>query len=350
MPTSLSPVDVANIALSKIGAESINSLADLTNRSSRACNSNFNLAYLSTSRAGRWNCLLTTEQLTQIPQTPIVTGGSATPPTSTPWTAFTFYSLGVYISYGGNYYQVINAYTSGATFANDLTTGNLMIWNPNGNNPSFGTPWAEFTPYAANAYVYYGNYYYQVLVTYTSSNNFLNDLTSGFLAQTDQQWNENVSDLCLDSWNCGSQYPSGWAFEYALPDDFQLLGILNGNICWDFDGGGGGGDLYEIMGTSIFCNSPIAVIQYVKNQPDTTQFDSMFTHCLTFLLASMIATSLRQDGGKLEGEMLSLYERALSKARAKNGGEAMPRRFSPLRSSRILRSRYWWGDGSGVAR
>jgi hypothetical protein len=349
MPTTLDPVSVCNVALSKIGAESINSLADLTNRSSRACNTNFNLAYLSTSRAARWNCLLTTAQLTQIPQTPIVTGGSVAPPTSTPWAAFTFYSLGVYVSYGGAYYLVLNAYTSSAAFATDLASGNLQLWNPNGNPPSFAVPWAEFTAYAANAYVTYGNYFYQVLVAYTSSNNFLNDLTSGFLAQTDQQSGQNVSDLTLDSCFGGSQYPSGWAFEYALPDDFQLLGILNGNICWDFDGSGSGGGLYEIMGTSLFCNSPLAVIQYVKNQPDTTQFDSMFTHCLTFLLASMIATALRQDGGKLEGEMLGLYNRALSSARAKNGGEAMPRRFSPLRSSRILRSRYWWGDGSGVA-
>ena len=350
MPTPLGQVQAANIALSKIGAESINSLTDLTNRSSRAVNTNFILAYLQAARSGMWNCLLTTQQLTQIPQTPIVLNGSVSPPTSTPWTALTFFSQGLYLSYGGAYYQVLNAYTSSASFATDLASGNLALWNPNGNPPSFATPWAEFTSYQANAYVTYGNYFYQVLIAYTSTNNFLNDLTSGFLAQTDQQSNQNVSDLVLDSCNGGSQYPSGWAFQYALPTDFQLLGVLNGNICWDFDGGGGQGDLYEIMGTSIFCNSPIAVIQYVRDQPDTTQWDAMFTSAFTFLLASMIATPLRQDGGKLEAEMLQAYTRALSAARTRNGGESMPRRFSPLPSSRILRSRYWWGDGSGIAR
>jgi hypothetical protein len=348
MPTTLSPVDVSNAALSKIGAENINSLTDATNRSARACNTNFTLAYLEVSRSSRWNCLLTTAQLAQIPQTPIVTGAVAVPPTSTPWAPNTFYSLGVYVSYGGSYYLVLNAYTSSSIFATDLASGNLQLFNPNGNSPVFATPWAEYTAYAANAFVTYGNYFYQVLIAYTSTNNFLNDLTSGFLAQTDQQSDQNVSDLVLDSCFGGQIYPSGWAFEYGLPSDFQLLGILNGNICWDFDGGGSG-DLYEIMGTSLFCNSPIAVIQYVQNQPDTTKFDSLFTHCLTFLLASMIATPLRQDSGKLEAVMLEAYKRALSKAAAKNGGEAMPRRFTPLRSSRILRSRYWWGDGSGVA-
>jgi len=48
--------------------------------------------------------------------------------------------------------------------------------------------------------------------------------------------------------------------------------------------------------------------------------------------------------------MLGFYTRALSKARAKNGGEQMPRRFNPVRSSRLVRSRFWntYG-GTGVA-
>lgn len=349
MPTTLGPVQICNIALSKIGAEAINSLTDLTNRSSRACNTNFQLAYLQLSRSGRWNCLLTTEQLVQQVQTPIVTGSAARPPTSTPWAPLTFFTQGVYVSQGGAYYQVLNAYTSSNSFATDLASGNLQLFNANGNQPVFATPWAEFTAYQANAFVTYGNYFYQVLISYTSSNNFLNDLTSGFLAQTDQQGNQPVSDLVLDTFGCGSGFQSGWAFQYALPADFQLLGLLNGNICWDFDGAGS--DNYEIMGESIFCNSPIAVIQYVKNQPDTSQFDAMFTSALTFLLASMIATPLRQDGGKMEQEMLGYYTRALSAARAKNGGEGQPRRFNPVPSSRLVRSRFWWGGGgSGIAR
>jgi hypothetical protein len=349
MPSTLSPTDVANSALSKIGAEGINSFLDTTNRSSRAVNANWHLAYLEVSRSARWNCLLTTANLVAIPQIPLPNGANATPPTSTPWTPVTFYLQGVYVSYGNQYYQVVNTYTSSAAFATDLAAGDLLLFNPNGNNPVFAAPWAQNTFYQANTFVTYGNYFYQVLIAYTSSANFLNDVTSGFLAQTDQQSTQTVSDLVLDCWG-GPQYPSGWAFQYALPSDFQLLGILNGNICWDLDGGGSNGDLYEIMGSFLFCNEPLAVIQYVKNQPDTTQFDSLFTHALTFLLASMIATPLKQDAGKLEGEMLGLYTRALSKARAKNGGEQMPRRFNQVRSSRLVRSRFWWGGGgTGVA-
>lgn len=349
MPTSLGPVEISNIALSKIGAESINSLTDPTNRSARACNTNFNLAYLALTRESRWNCLLTTAVLPAIQQTPIPNSNPVTPPTSTPWTANTFYLQGVYVSAGNLYYQVAGSYTSSSSIATDIAAGHLILWNGNGNNPVFAIPWAQNTAYQANTFVTYGNYFYQILVSYTSSNNFLNDLTTGFLVQTDQQSTQTQSDLVLDSCFGGPQYPSGWAFEYQLPSDFQLLAMLNGNLCWDLDGGGIGSN-YEIMGTSIFTNSPIGVIQYVKNQPDTTQFDSLFTHCLTFLLASMIATPVRQDGGKLESEMLGYYQRALSKARQKNGGEAQPRRFSPVPSSRIVKARYYWGGGTGVAR
>ncbi len=356
MPTSLSPNDACNVALSKIGAESINSMTDTTSRSARACNTNFGLAYLETTRSARWNCLLTTAQLVQIPQVPINTGSLGVPPNSTPWAPNTVYLQGVYVSNGGNYYQVLGTYTSSSSFATDLSAGNLLLWNSNGNNPTFATPWAQNTFYQANAFVTYGNYFYQVLISYTSSNNFLNDLTSGFLAQTDQQSTQGSSDLVLDTFGCnGNQYPSGWGFQYALPSDFQLLGMLNGNICWDWDGSGSQGDEYELMalapnGQCLFCNESIAVIQYVQQQPDTTRWDSLFTSAFTFLLASMIATPLRQDGGKLEGEMLALYQRALSKARQRNGGEQMARRFNAVRSSRLVCSRFrWTGLGGGVA-
>lgn len=277
MPTTLSPTDISNLALSKVGAEFINSITDGGNRSAIACNQNFQLAYLEVSRSSRWNCLMTPGVLTQVPQTPIT---PVTPPT-----------------------------------------------------PFMGA-WAPNTAYAANVFISYGGYYYEVMYVYTSSANFLNDLTSGPLTQQNLQTSGPTTFPSCD----GSQYPSGWSFQYALPADFQLLCMLNDNCCWDFDGAGG--DDYEIMGEFLYCDQSRAIIQYVKNQPDTSQFDALFTSALSFFLASMIATTLRQDGGKLQIQMLDLYTRALSKGRTKNGGEQMARRFSSIRSSRFLRARY----------
>lgn len=283
MPTTLSPTDIANLALSRIGGQAITSLLDQTSQAALICNTSFTADYLEVSRSGRWNCLLTTAVLTAIPQT-------------------------------------------------------LLPWAVGSNSTITATPWAQKTYYAANAYVTYGGYYYQVNYNYTSSVNFTNDLTANALTQTDQNtWNPNY--LAAD----GAQYASGWGFQFALPADFQLLAVLNENACWDFDGAGG--DDYEIMGSSLFCNCQNAVIQYVKNQPDTTQFDSLFTNCLAYKLAASISTALRSDEGKFQMEMLELYEKYLRKARAKNGGEQQAIRFNPIRSSRFNQSRYGGVNG-----
>lgn len=281
MPTSSSPTDLANLSLAKIGAQPINSLTDQANPSALACNLNFWQAVLEVSRATRWNCILTTAQLSPVAQTPIA-GGTVPPSPAT---------------------------------------------------------WAPLTTYQANTYLTYGGYYYQVEFTYTSTNNFLNDLTTGALVQTNLPTNAPFFD------DCGSQYPSGWAFAYLLPSDFQLLVSLNDHICALVWGGDGSTADYEIMGLTLYCDRSQAVIQYVQRQPDTTRFDSLFVNALTFKLASMISTTLRQDGGGMEAMLLQEYKRALGEARQKNGGEQQARRFNPINSSRFIQAH--WGGVNG---
>lgn len=288
MPTTLSSTDVANVALSKIGAQSINSMLDATSVSAIQCNTNFNLCYLELTRSGKWNCLLTPKLLTQIPQTPLP---------------------GI----------------------------------PGGPGSITATAWAPMTAYLANVFVTFGGYYYQVMFNYTSTVSFLNDLTTGALVQTDTQ-TSSPNFLRLGP----SAYASSWSFQYALPDDFQLLATLNENACWDFDGAGG--DNYELMtldpnGLCLFCNQSQAVIQYVKNQADPTQWDSIFTDAMTYKLASAIATPLRQDGGKMQEMMLAEYEKQLRKGRARNGGETQARRFNPIRNSRFNQARFGGVNG-----
>lgn len=282
MPTTLSPVDVANVALAKIGAQPVQDLSDLTNASAIACNTNFLLCYLEVSRAATWNCLLSPAVLTQEVQTPLP----------------------------------------------DITT------------PSPAPDWAPNTFYAADTYLNYGAppYIYQVMFDYTSTNNFQNDLTTGALVQT----NAPLSGSPFFPGD-GAQYPSGWEYQYALPSDFQYVAVLNDNVYWDVYGVGG--QDYQIMGNSLFCNYSQAVIQYVKNEPDCTRWDSMFTNAVTLKLASAIATPLRQDGGRTELGMLQAYDRALSAARTKNGNEGQPRRFSPINSSRFLAARFSGKNG-----
>lgn len=289
MPTTLSTVQVANIALAKIGAQAIQSITDQTNASAIAVNNNLLLAYLEVSRSGRWNCLLTNAVLVQEVQVPL----------------------------------------------------------PGCTVPAGPATWAPNTTYAANTYLTYGGYYYLVAYTYTSSFDFTNDLTFGSLIQT----NLPTTNPFFPG-NTGQQYASGWAYKYRLPDDYQLLVALNDNVYWstgnafgmDASAGSGGPDGigmdYQIQGEHLYCNWNSAVIQYVKNQPDTSQWDSMFTNAVTLKLASAIATTLRQDGGKMEQLMMEGYERAMRQARAKNGGERQLQRFNPIVGSRFNQSRY----------
>lgn len=282
MPTTLSPVDIANVSLSKIGAVPIQSITDLTNASAIACNTNFLLCYLEVSRAATWNCLLSPAVLTQETQTPL----------------------------------------------------------PGSTTPSPAPDWAPNTAYLADTFLNYGAppYIYQVMFDYTSTNNFQNDLTTGALVQT----NAPLSGSPFFPGD-GSQYPSGWAFKYALPSDFQYVATLNDNVYWDVYGVGG--QDYQIMELSLYCNYSQAVIQYVKNQPDCTVWDSMFTNAVTLKLASAIATTLRQDGGRTEAGMLAAYDRAMSAARTKNGNEGQPKRFNNINSSRFLAARYSGRNG-----
>jgi hypothetical protein len=280
-------VDVANMALSRIGAQSINSFL-ASDPTSIICNTNFPLAVLEVVRAGRWSALLTPTQLT--------------------------------------------------------ATANPMIV-PSGVTPITGVPWAPNTAYLANAFLTYGNYFYTVNFSYTSSANFTNDLTNGDLSQTDQQAGTSVPDPFCGYAN-GSQFVSGWGYAYLLPADFQLLVTLNDNWCYGNWGGlGGESAQYEIMGAVLYCDEAQAIIQYVQTTIDTTRFDSLFTECLALKLASMIATPLRQDDGNMAAALLGEYKTALKDARAKNGGERVSRRFNPIPSSNFNRAR--WAGSNG---
>jgi hypothetical protein len=120
---------------------------------------------------------------------------------------------------------------------------------------------------------------------------------------------------------------------------------LNDNTYWGWENYGDQTSDYEIIGPNLYCDEPQAIIQYVNNVTDTTRFDSLFVNALTFKLASMIATPLRQDGGILEKECLAEYKAALKEARTKNAGEKQARRFNLIGSSLFNRARYGGSNG-----
>lgn len=195
-------------------------------------------------------------------------------------------------------------------------------------------PWAQNTFYSANSYVTFGGSYFLVMYDYTSSDNFTNDLTTGALEQTDQETAaSNFSGLAP------SAYPSGWSYQYLLPSDFQYACYVNGVNCWGYIGFGGSD--FQIQGNQLYCNWGQAVLIYVKNQPDSTQWDSLLTDAVAWKLAAMISASLKQDGGDSEQKCEAGYQRALRNARMRNGVEGQVRRWNPVRDSNWTQARWW---------
>lgn len=274
MPTTYSPTDIANLALARIGAGAIQDIGE-NSRNALECNRNFPLAVLETLRSRPWNFALKRAMLTAT-SNPLQPGASNDP--------------------------------------------NLQ--------PVQSTPWAPLTPYTVGAYVTFGTGLYQCLIAYTSTANFINDLTAGYWAQMDEPQNSNPG---------ADDYVSQWSYAYQLPADYVLLVQLNGI---DVGDNSDQGDDWEIMGTVLYCNAPTADIKYVWAQLDTTQFDAMYTNCLAYNLASKISTALRKDDGALASRMLMEFKNALPAAAQKNSGETRQRRYQPVFDSRWSAARY----------
>lgn len=273
MPTTISQIQIVNMALARIGVKPITDLQALDDIPAEQARINWDLALGVLGRAHPWNCLLKPAQLQPAAQDPL------SPPTPIP----------------------------------------------------ASTNWAPNTVYAVNAYVTFGDpaYLYQCLIANTSSASFTNDLTMGFWFQTDTINNDPFGD------SLASQYPSGWAYKYPLPEDCLLVATLNDLNIGDIE------EEYEIMGAALYTNYAQAVIKYTWANQDTTRYDTMFVECLVLKLAAMMATILRQDDTEIEAKMEGLYDVRLRRARAKDAGEKKPRRFNPVANSRWVDSRYF---------
>jgi len=169
MPTTISQVQICNMALARIGVKPIQALDTPDDIPSEQCLLNWEMSRDVVSRSHQWNCLIQPLVLVEVVQDPII------PPDPTP----------------------------------------------------AATAWAPLTAYAAGAYVRYGDpaYLYQALIANVSTAVFTNDLTSGFWFQTDIGNTSPFGDCD------GENYASGWAFKYQLPEDCLLVVALNDRPC-----------------------------------------------------------------------------------------------------------------------
>lgn len=279
--------DICNLALMRIGQNKIQSITDQSDGNAIACNVGYQQALSEVSRESPWNCLKKRAFLPQLPPDP---GSQA------------------------------------ANTSNGLAQA--TVWVPGAN-------------YAVNQFVTQANYLYQCLIANTAGPSFTVDLTKGYWFQTNTF---SPDYLGPQPGNAGPLYE--WNFAYQLPPDFILLLELNGNSCWGWNRAGETtGSLYELYQGKLLTNAQSANIKYNRYEDDPTKFDSLFRGALILNLAAIIASTLRKDDAELSIKMSGLYQRYISRARTKDGGESNPRRYNIVSQSRFVNSRRWSTNG-----
>lgn len=303
----LGVTDIANLALIKIGQQPIDDIDSLNGESPAICRAAFWQSARETGRAHPWKCLSKRAPLVQL-----------------------------------NFPQSSSCYSG---------SGTSIGWP--GCYPSTPPPyWLPNTVYAGGTLATYGEAIYYSLAPNgpaLSSNNFINDVTSGL-------WAQLYSSSPPQGWFGAAGGLYEWQFGYALPSDYLLLNELNGTECYynKLEG-----DLYELFinqtknndntysnAAALFCNECWANVKYTALIQDTAIWDPLFVDAMVTNLASKISTPIRGDDGKMARELEASYKTSvLPFAKLKDAGEGKPRRYDPTRESNFIKSR--WGSTAG---
>lgn len=148
-----------------------------------------------------------------------------------------------------------------------------------------------------------------------------------------RDWGFAVARVSLDATTAPA---FGWDFAFTLPADFITITQLNG-ILYE----GEPGDWFALEGGLLLTNSEFADIVYISSTFAEATFDALFVPAFATLLASRIATPLRQDGGTAMMNLLALYRDALARAAVKNANERKLPYTSPASDSTFVRSRWF---------
>lgn len=128
----------------------------------------------------------------------------------------------------------------------------------------------------------------------------------------------------------------GYRFQYNLPSNYITLISLNSVQLFNQVS-----DLYDTENGKILTDEAEAKIEYVFMQEDTSKWDPLFSTAVARLLASRVASQIRQDGVQL-GQVLEgrYYTVDLPRARMKNASLNRKTPYNLPANSKWNASRY----------
>lgn len=134
----------------------------------------------------------------------------------------------------------------------------------------------------------------------------------------------------------------GFEKRYKVPSDCMMVLKVNGydaesSTVTDSGDAGAREPLWRRFGRHIHTNDTVCKIEYLKYDDATSLMDGPFVAALATLMASYLAPTLRNDGGKRGDELRARYERfLLPRARVANGNENNRRPANVTKHSRLI--------------
>jgi len=258
--STVTKLQVANLALSLIGARNITTFGETTTEEGRRINATYSFVRDAVLMEHPWSFAQKRVELVDMTRTE-----------QDDWVTDTDYVADdiVYDPTLAKYYKCLTAHTSSALFATDLTAVKWVLY----------TDWTTALVYAKGDKVYNSGVEYACLVNHTAGT-FATDLTSLYWVATELV--SNMDDEIT-------------AIHY-LPTDFLKVTRLS-----DEDAP------YEIVGNRLLTDTDTLSLKYTYSNDDPTTYSAMFVTALSSRLAAEICFNLTQATNKAEA-VLSRHE------------------------------------------
>jgi len=288
---STTKLQIANLALSLIGAKNLTTFGETTTEEGKRVNATYAFVRDEVLMEHPWSFAQKRVSLVDMTRTE-----------QDDWVTATTYIVDdiVYDPTNAKYYKCLVAHTAAAKFATDLTAVNWVLY----------TDWVTSTVYAKGDKIYNSGIEYACLVNHTSAALFATDLSSVYWVATELV--EDMDDTLIAV--------------FYLPTDFLKVNSIS-----DID------TTYQLLGNRLLADTTALSIRYTYSNDDPTLYSPMFVTALATRLAYEICFNLTQSAPKAEN-VLAMYETmALPRAMAADStqGSAEDVNMNEWESSRL---------------